>query len=404
MTHANPRILALCLLAGACDSSSSSPTQDASVPDDASTAEDGSMSSQDGSTEEDASIPDEPEVPPTLTTTELGRFQEPWAMTELPDGALLITEKPGVLKLRENDGTVSEISGVPEVAYGGQGGLGDVILHPDFATNDVIYLSWAEAGKGGTAGAAVGRASFDRKARSLGEVEVIWRQNPKVEGSGHYGHRLAFDGDGYLWITSGERQKFDPAQDMEGNLGKLVRVHDDGSIPTDNPFVDMGGVAAEIWSLGHRNPLGIAFAADGTLWMHEMGPEGGDELNRIERGANYGWPLVSEGVHYGGEPIPKHDTRPEMAPPLIFWTPVIAPAGFIIYSGKLIPGWRGDGFIGGLQSHGLVRVALGTGGVKELERIDMGQRIREVEEASDGTILVLEDGDDVRLLRITPEP
>jgi glucose/arabinose dehydrogenase len=404
-----PRFLALCLLAAACDSSSSSPTGDASVAQDASTAQDGSTPEGDGSTEqdggatEDASIPDEPEVPPTLDITELGRFDEPWAMTELPDGALLITEKSGVLKLRESDGEVSEISGVPDVVYAGQGGLGDVILHPDFADNDLVYLSWVEAGDGGRSGAAVGRARFNRDERSLADLDVVWRQSDKVDGNGHYGHRLAFDGDGYLWITSGERQKFDPAQDMESNLGKLVRLNDDGTAPTDNPFFEMGGVTAEIWSLGHRNPLGIAFAPDGTLWMHEMGPEGGDELNRIERGANYGWPVVSEGVHYGGEPIPKHDTRPDIAPPEVFWTPVIAPAGFIIYSGKLVPGWRGDGFIGGLQSQGLVRVTLGASGVREAERIDMGQRIREVEEASDGTILVLEDGGNARLLRITPQ-
>lgn len=351
---------------------------------------------------DDASFPDEPDVPPTLTTTELGRFNEPWAMTVLPDGALLITEKRGVLKLRETDGDVHEISGVPQVAYGGQGGLGDVILHPDYAQNNLIYLSWAEAGNAGRSGAAVGRARFDRDALTLSNLEVIWRQTPKVTGNGHYGHRLAFDRDGYLWITSGERQQFDPAQDLTGNLGKIVRLHDDGSIPDDNPFVAMGGVSAEIWSYGHRNPLGIAFAADGTLWVHEMGPQGGDELNRIERGKNYGWPEVSEGVHYGGDPIPNHDTRPDVVPPEVFWDPVIAPAGFIIYSGKLVPGWRGDGFIGGLQSHGLVRVTLGNN-VREAERIDMGQRIREVEEDLDGTILVLEDGGNARLLRITPE-
>jgi glucose/arabinose dehydrogenase len=346
-------------------------------------------------------MPDEPEVPPTLTTTELGRFNEPWAMTALPDDALLITEKSGVLKLRETDGTVSEISGVPTVAYGGQGGLGDVILHPDFESNGFIYLSWAEAGDGGR-GAAVGRAVFDREARSLSQLDVIWRQSEKVSGEGHYGHRLAFDEDGLLWITSGERQKLDPAQDLGSTLGKVVRVQDDGTVPTDNPFAEMGGVSAEIWSYGHRNPLGIAFAEDGTLWVHEMGPEGGDELNRIERGANYGWPVVCEGVHYGGEPIPKHSTRPDIAPPEAFWVPVIAPAGFVIYSGKLVPGWRGDGFIGGLVSQGLVRVTLGSEGAAEVQRIPMSHRIREIEEASDGTLLVLEDGEDARLLRITP--
>jgi glucose/arabinose dehydrogenase len=362
------KLVSLCLLAVACDASST-----------------------DG----------EPELPKELAFTELGRFDEPWAMTVLPDGALLVTEKRGVLKLRDNDGTVSEISGTPDVVYAGQGGLGDIVLHPGFADNQLVYLSWAEAGDGGS-GAAVGRARFDREARELIDLEVLWRQSHKVDGHGHYGHRLAFDREGFLWITSGERQKLDPAQDMESNLGKLVRLHDDGSLPEDNPFADMGGVAAQIWSLGHRNPLGIAFAADGTLWMHEMGPEGGDELNRIERGKNYGWPLVSEGVHYGGEPIPRHDTRPDFAPPLVSWTPVIAPAGFIIHSGKLIPAWRGHGFIGGLASKALVRVTLGADGAAEAERFDMGERIREVEEAVDGAVLVLEDGSGARLLRIAP--
>src|SRR5690606_30219328 len=193
-----------------------------------------------------------------------------------------------------------DVAGVPQVAYGGQGGFGDVVLHPGFADNGLVYLSYAEAGPDGTRGAAVARARLALDADgggTLSGLEVIWRQVPKVSGGGHYGHRIVFDADGMLWITSSERQKFTPAQDMQSNLGKLVRLRDDGSLPPDNPFAADGGVAAEVWSLGHRNALGLAFDAAGRLWEIEMGPRGGDELNLIERGANYGYPIVSNGNH-----------------------------------------------------------------------------------------------------------
>src|SRR5690606_29200298 len=191
---------------------------------------------------------------------------------------------------------------------------------------------------------------------SLEDLQVIWRQVPKVTGGGHYGDRIAFDKDGYLWIASGERQKFDPAQDMQSNLCKIVRLDDDGSVPKDNPFADKGGVTAQIWSLGHRNPLGIAFDAEGRLWNHEMGPQGGDELNLVRRGANYGYPIVSQGDHYDGKVIPDHEERPEFQAPVVTWVPVISPAGFIIYDGSEFPQWRGNGFIGGLSSQSLIRI------------------------------------------------
>ncbi len=224
-----------------------------------------------------------------FTVEEVAQFNEPWAMTFLPDGRLLVTEKRGRVKLLEIGGRATNISGVPEVDYGGQGGLGDIVLHPDFAENDTVYLSYAEAGRGGKRGAAVARATLTLDANGAGalsDVEVIWRQVPKVDGEGHYGHRIAFGPDGYLWISSGDRQKFDPAQDMQSNLGKIVRLNDDGSVPDDNPFAGRGDVTAQIWSLGHRNPLGLAFDSQGRLWNHEMGPRGGDELNLVERGAN----------------------------------------------------------------------------------------------------------------------
>lgn len=267
-----------------------------------------------------------------FTATEVARFNEPWAMTFLPNGRLLVTEKRGQLKVLTIGGSAQTITGVPAVAYGGQGGLGDVILHPQFASNNLVYISYAEKGTtSGTAGATVARAKLTLTSTggSLSNLQVLWRQ-PKVTGSNHYGHRLAFGPDHKLWITSSERQKFDPAQDLNSPLGKVIRLNDDGSVPTDNPFYNRGGVAATVWSYGHRNLLGIAFDAQNKLWIHEMGPAGGDELNLIERGSNYGWPVVSQGDHYDGTPIPRHSTRPDLNAPEAWWTPVIAPAGFVI--------------------------------------------------------------------------
>lgn len=341
-----------------------------------------------------------------FAVTPAATFNEPWAMTFLPDGSVLVSERGGALQhLDIASGSKHEISGGPKVAYGGQGGFGDVVLHPDYANNHWVYLSYAEEGSNDTRGAAVARARLvlaEDGSGSLQDLAVIWRQVPKVSGGGHYGHRIAFGVDGKLWITSSERQKFTPAQDMASNLGKLVRLNDDGSVPDDNPFASQGDVAAQVWSLGHRNMLGIAFDGDGRLWVHEMGPAGGDELNLIERGANYGYPVVSNGNHYDGRPIPDHDTRPEFAAPKVTWNPVISPAGFLIYSGDLFPQWKGSGFIGGLSSQALVRVAFDGDTAREAERFDMGARIREVEQGPDGAVWVLEDGKGGRLLKLTP--
>jgi len=235
---------------------------------------------------------------------------------------------------------------------------------------------------------------------------VIWRQTPKKSGDGHFGYRIAFAPDGKLFISSSERKEFDPAQDMAGNLGKIVRLNDDGTPAEGNPFADQGGVAAQVWSLGPRNILGVAFAADGQLWAHEMGPKGGDELNLVEPGQNYGYPVVSDGNHYDDTPIPDHATRPEFRAPVISWTPVISPAGFIIYSGDLFAAWKGSGFIGGLSSMSLVRVEFEGQDAREAQRFDMGRRIREVEQGPDGAIWLLEDGTrngQGWLLKLTPD-
>ncbi|WP_243720495.1 PQQ-dependent sugar dehydrogenase [Luteimonas aestuarii] len=346
-------------------------------------------------------LPDPPFVMATVAT-----LNEPWAMTFLPDGRLLVTLKPGQLRLvNVANGQVGTIAGVPSVAYGGQGGLGDVVLHPQFASNRYVYLSYAESGSGGV-GAAVarGRLTLDASGNggSLTDVQVLWRQMPKVGGNGHFSHRLAFGADNRLFITSGDRQVMTPAQDLGSNLGKIIRLNDDGSVPTDNPYASQGGLAAQVWTWGHRNPLGIAFDSIGRLWSHEMGPAHGDELNLIERGTNYGWPLVSEGNHYDGTPIPSHNTRPEFRAPATYWVPTIAPAGFVIYSGDMFPYFKRDGFIGGLASQALIQVRFEGNTAREFKRYPMTRRIREVEQGPDGALWLLEDGGNSRLLKLTP--
>lgn len=342
--------------------------------------------------------------PMAIDVVAIATFDEPWAMTFLPDGRLLVTEKPGRLQLVTQAGEQRAITNLPAVDYGGQGGLGDVILHPDFSANRMIYLSYAEAGPRDKRGAAVARATLDLERVALGSVEVIWRQVPKVTGRGHYGHRLAFAPDGHLFISSGERQKFTPAQDRNQNLGKILRLNADGSVPADNPFAAQGGVAAQVWSLGHRNPLGIAFDARGRLWNHEMGPRGGDELNLVERGNNYGYPVVSNGNHYDGRRIPDHSTRPEFAAPKVSWTPVISPAGLIFYNGERFPHWRGDALAGGLSAQALIEIEFDGDEAREAGRYNMGRRIREVEQGPGGFVWLLEDGNRGRLLKLVPNP
>jgi glucose/arabinose dehydrogenase len=357
----------------------------------------------------------QPDLP--FNVEKITAFNEPWAFAFLPDGRMLVTEKPGnVLIVTQAGEKVGQVDEVPDVAYAGQGGLGDVALHPDFANNHLVYLSYAESGVGGTRGAAVARGvlNLSEDGGTLTHVEVIWRQYPKVVGYGHYGHRLLFDDDGYLWISSGDRQKFTPAQDMQANLGKVLRLHDDGSVPDDNPFVDYFkqnpladdiGVYGQVWSLGHRNPLGIAFDLRGQLWDIEMGPSGGDELNNVRRGANYGYPLVSNGNHYDGRDIPDHDTNPDFAKPALWWTPVISPGHLMVYRGELFRGWRGNLLISGMSAQAILRIELDGDTAREAERYNMGMRIRCIVEGTDGALWVLEDGErggNGQFLRLTP--
>ncbi|QJQ31767.1 PQQ-dependent sugar dehydrogenase [Sphingomonas lacunae] len=342
-----------------------------------------------------------------FTLEQRGDFEDPWAMTFLPDGqSALVTEQAGRLILWRLDGSTVEVSGIPPVSYAGQGGLGDVVLHPQFASNRLVYLSWAEEGEGGK-GAVVARArlSLDLAAPALEGLEIIWRQSPKVDGNGHFGHRMAFGPDGMLYIASGERQKFTPAQDMAQNLGKVVRLTDAGAVPSDNPFAAQGGVTAQIWSLGHRNPLGIAFDADGRLWEMEMGPAGGDELNIATRGGNYGYPTVSNGDHYDGRDIPDHSAGDGFVAPRLWWNPAISPGGLLIYRGATFAAWRGDAFIPALSGTGLVHVDLDGENARQANRWNLEFRVRAIAEDPSGGLWLLEDGSrngQGRLYRMVP--
>lgn len=336
---------------------------------------------------------------------QVATLDEPWAMTFLPDGAALVTQRGGALKLVEPaSGRVVEVGGVPTVHVGGQGGLGDVILAPPGGATPALYLSWVEAGPNGTSGAAVARATFvGGEAPRLTDVTPIWRQEPKTTGEGHYSLRLALSPDGrYLFVSSGDRQKFDPAQDLGVNLGKVLRLKLDGTPAAGNPFADRGGVSAQIWSYGHRNVLGLAFDSAGRLWASEMGPQGGDELNLIAPGANYGWPKASNGSHYGGADIPDHRDGDGFTAPAVWWNPSISPGSLMLYTGSAFPAWKGDAFLGALSGRALIRVHLDGTTAAKADQWDMGARIREVDQGPDGALWLLEDGAGGRLLRLTP--
>jgi glucose/arabinose dehydrogenase len=338
--------------------------------------------------------------------TEVADFDSPWAMTFLPDGRMLVTEKQGSLLLVAADGASrSPVSGIPPVSSAGQGALMDVVLHPKFAENHLVYFSFSERNAEGLKGVALARGTLaDGPAPSLKDVSVIFRAHPYVEGDGHFSGRIAFAPDGHLFFTNGERQQFTPAQDPRATLGKVLRLNDDGTPAGGNPLAARGFDPA-VWSYGHRNLLGIAFDAKGNLWEQEMGPKGGDEVNLILPGQNYGYPNASNGSHYDGRDIPDHKPGDGYQPPKVWWNPSISPAGLIVYSGKLWPEWRGDLFLGGLSSQALLRVDLDATNARKGDQWDMGARIREVEEGPDGALWLLEDGGDGsrgRLLKLTP--
>jgi glucose/arabinose dehydrogenase len=330
-------------------------------------------------------------------------LSHPWGVAILPDGHMLVTERPGRLRLIAPDGRVSEpLGGVPQVFAQSQGGLLDVVLEPEFATSRMVYLSYAEPGDGG-AGTAVARGRLNAAQTALENVQVIFRQKPKVSGGGHFGSRIAFARDGALFVTTGERFRFEPAQDLGSHLGKIIRINRDGSVPRDNPFVGGAGALPEIWAWGIRNSQGAALHPEtGVLWEVEHGPRGGDELNIIGPGMNYGWPLVSWGVHYNGQDIPDPPTRPDLAQPIHQWTPVISPSGMAFYTAEAFPGWRGNLLVGGLSAQAVTRLTLDGNRVTGTERIPIGARVRDVRQGPDGAVYVLTDVSSGALLRLTP--
>lgn len=341
-------------------------------------------------------------------TSIIADFDSPWAMTFLPDGRALVTEKAGEMILFDpKNGTKIPVSGIPAVDSAGQGGLMDVVLSPGFGQDKIVYFSFSEARDGGK-GVALAKGKFNQASdgtTALDDVAVIFRASPYVEGNGHYSGRIAFSPDGkYLFFTNGERQKFDPAQDPKATLGKVLRLNPDGTPAAGNPLAAKGFDPA-IWSYGHRNLLGIAFDKDGRLWEQEMGPKGGDEVNLIKPSLNYGYPNVSNGDHYDGRPIPDHAPGDGFEAPKVSWNPVISPAGLLYYSGDLFPQWKNSLFIGGLSSQSLVRVKLDGEKASKADQWDMGARIREVEQGPDGALWLLEDGgqgSQGRMLKLTP--
>ncbi|MGD8767359.1 MAG: PQQ-dependent sugar dehydrogenase [Methyloceanibacter sp.] len=352
----------------------------------------------------------ETEAGPINVETVAEGLKHPWGMAFLPDGRMLVTERVGTLRIVNSDGSVSQpLSGVPEVAARGQGGLLDVALDPEFFSNKLIYLSYAEPGDGG-AGTAVARGRL--AGETLEDLKVIFQQTPKVKGSGHFGSRLTFAPDGTLFVTLGDRRKLDLVQDLSSHVGKIVRINPDGSVPQDNPFIGQKDAQPEIWSLGHRNVQSASIdPRTGKLWTLEFGPRGGDELNQPVPGENYGWPLVNWGSEYGGDNIPDPSTRPELADAVRHWTPVISPSGATFYTAEPVPGWTseaipawtGDLLIGGLSSQGIVRLRLKGEEVTDEEQISLGARIRNVVQGPDGAVYVLTDESNGKILRLTAQ-
>ncbi len=352
---------------------------------------------------------DSPHVAPTgetkvtITTVAKG-LEHPWSLAFLPDGRMLVTERPGRLRYVTPEGALSDpITGVPEVYAQGQGGLLDVILDPAFAANSTIYLSYAEPGEGETNGTAVARARLD--GGRLADVKVIFRQQPKVASKHHFGSRLVFARDGNLFITTGERNsERDKAQDLGTDLGKILRIKPDGGVPGDNPFVGREGALPEIWSYGHRNSQGATLHPDtGQLWEIEHGPRGGDEINLPQAGRNYGWPVITYGREYSGGPIGEGTAKVGMEQPVHYWVPSIAPSGMTFHDGHAYPAWKGQLFVGALAAQQLVRLEVEPDGkVDKEERIAIGKRVRDVREGPDGALYLATDEDAGEILRVVP--
>ena len=378
-----------------------------------------------------------PETSLPFTLTQVATFNLPWRIALLPDGRMLITEKPGAVWLVTQQGEKTPVENVPAVLHQGQGGMLGVFVSPHYASDHSVYLTYAEPGDGGSSLAlARARLAIGEATASLDGLEVLWRQMPKGKG-GQFGAQIAFSPDGqYLFLTVGERQRMTPAQDPDQELGKILRLTLDGKPAPGNPMAGKTGAAsvplidpprdtevaktapvvstytfpgpnltpAETWSTGHRTPYGLAFAPDGRLWEVEHGPRGGDELNLIEPGKNYGWPLVSYAVNYNGVPIPSPDTRPDLTKPVIYWTPIIAPGSLTFYNGAMFPQWQGSALIGGMATQSLSRITFdGKGGATPAERWSVGHRIRDVEVTPDGAVWMLEDANPGGLFRVTPK-
>ena len=377
----------------------------------------------------------EPGLP--FSMVQVTTFNLPWRIAFLPDGRMLITEKVGALWLVTQQGAKTPVTNVPAVLYRGQGGMLGVFLSPHYAKDHSVYLTYSEPGDGGSSLAlARARLKIGKNSASLEGLQVIWRDGERGNG-GQFGAQIAFSPDGrYLFLTVGDRQRMTPAQDPDQPLGKILRLTLDGKPAPGNPMAGKTGAAsvpvidpprdteaaktapvvrtytfpgpnltpAETWSSGHRTPYGLAFAPDGRLWEVEHGPRGGDELNLIEPGKNYGWPLASYATNYNGVPIPSPDTRPDLTRPVIYWTPVIAPGNLIFYNGAMFPQWKGSALVSGLATMTLNRIIVdGQGGARPAERWDVGHRIRDVEVAPDGALWMLEDANPGGVFRVTPK-
>lgn len=378
----------------------------------------------------------EPSLP--FTITQVASFNLPWRIAFLPDGRMLITEKPGPVWLVTQQGAKTKVANVPAVLHQGQGGMLGVYVSPRYATDRSVYLTYAEPGEPGTSGLALARARLTagEGTASLDGLEVLWRQMPKGRG-GQFGAAIAFSPDGqYLFLSVGDRQRMTPAQDPNQAIGKILRLTLDGKPAPGNPNAGKTGAAtvslinpprdtelaktapevgtytfprpnvhpSEIWSTGHRTPYGLAFAPDGRLWEVEHGPRGGDELNLIEPGKNYGWPLVSYSVNYNGVPIPSPDTRTDLVKPVIYWTPIIAPGSLTFYNGAMFPQWQGSALMGGMATQTLNRITFdGKGGAATAERWSVGVRVRDVAVGPDGAVWMISDAQAGGLFRVTPK-